>query len=31
MTNKAGKKFDAYIVLKEDCTTSFEFENKKKK
>ena len=25
MKSKAGKKFDAYIVLKEDCTTSFEF------
>ncbi|WP_255555203.1 topoisomerase C-terminal repeat-containing protein [Flavobacterium sp. NKUCC04_CG] len=31
MKSKAGKKFDAYIVLKEDCITSFEFENKKKK
>nr|WP_322625871.1 DNA topoisomerase III [uncultured Flavobacterium sp.] len=26
MKSKAGKKFDAYIVLKEDGTTSFEFE-----
>ena len=25
MTSKAGKKFDAYIVLNEDCKTSFEF------
>jgi len=31
MKSKAGKKFDAYIVLNEDCKTSFEFENKKKK
>lgn len=29
MKSKAGKKFDAYIVLNEDCTTSFEFEKKK--
>lgn len=26
MKSKAGKKFDAYIVLNEDCKTSFEFE-----
>ncbi|GEM53733.1 MULTISPECIES: type IA DNA topoisomerase [Bacteroidota] len=31
MTSKAGKKFDAYIVLDADCKTSFEFEKKKKK
>lgn len=31
MKSKADKKFDAYIVLKEDCKTSFEFEKKKKK
>lgn len=29
MKSKAGKKFDAYIVLKEDCQTSFEFEKNK--
>ena len=29
MTSKAGKKFDAYIVLNEDCTTSFEFAKNK--
>ncbi|PZP42651.1 MAG: DNA topoisomerase III [Pseudopedobacter saltans] len=29
MKSKAGKKFDAYIVLNEDCTTSFEFEKNK--
>ena len=29
MKSKAGKKFDAYIVLKEDCTTSFEFDKNK--
>lgn len=28
--SKTGEKFDAYIVLKEDCTTSFEFEIKRK-
>lgn len=26
MKSKAGKQFDAYIVLNEDCKTSFEFE-----
>lgn len=31
MKSKAGKKFDAYIVLNADCKTSFEFENKKSK
>ncbi|OJU79056.1 MAG: DNA topoisomerase III [Bacteroidetes bacterium 47-18] len=31
MKSKAGKKFDAYIVLDADCKTSFEFENKKSK
>lgn len=30
MKSKVGKKFNAYIVLNEDCTTSFEFENSKK-
>ncbi|OYX85883.1 MAG: DNA topoisomerase III [Flavobacteriales bacterium 32-34-25] len=29
MKSKAGKKFDAYIVLNEDCKTSFEFEKNK--
>ena len=29
MKSKAGKKFDAYIVLNEDCKTSFEFANNK--
>ncbi|GMN08100.1 MAG: DNA topoisomerase III [Winogradskyella sp.] len=29
MTSKAGKKFDAYIVLNADCSTSFEFEKNK--
>jgi DNA topoisomerase-3 len=29
MTSKAGKKFDAYIVLKENTQTSFEFEKNK--
>ncbi|RYD74322.1 MAG: type IA DNA topoisomerase, partial [Sphingobacteriales bacterium] len=29
MKSKAGKKFDAYIVLNDDYKTSFEFENKK--
>ncbi|MEK6511220.1 DNA topoisomerase 3 [Myroides odoratimimus] len=28
LISKAGKKFDAYIILKEDCTTGFEFNNK---
>lgn len=31
MKSKAGKKFDAYIVLNEDCNTSFEFEKNKPK
>jgi len=31
MKSKAGKKFDAYIVLNEDSTTSFEFEKNKPK
>ncbi len=31
MKSKSGKKFDAYIVLNEDCTTSFEFEKSKYK
>lgn len=29
MKSKAGKRFGAYVVLNEDYTTSFEFENKK--
>ncbi|SFW66933.1 type IA DNA topoisomerase [Chitinophaga sancti] len=29
MKSKAGKKFDAYIVLDNDCKTSFEFDNNK--
>jgi DNA topoisomerase III len=29
MKSKAGKKFDAYIVMNEDCTTSFEFAKNK--
>ncbi|SEG31166.1 DNA topoisomerase-3 [Halpernia humi] len=29
MKSKAGKKFDAYIVLNEDCKTSFEFTKNK--
>jgi DNA topoisomerase-3 len=29
MKSKAGKKFDAYIVLVEECKTSFEFEKSK--
>ncbi|MFZ4861004.1 topoisomerase C-terminal repeat-containing protein [Sphingobacterium sp. Mn56C] len=29
MKSKAGKKFDAHIVLNEDCTTSFEFAKNK--
>lgn len=28
LVSKAGKGFDAYIILKEDCTTGFEFKNK---
>ncbi|MFM9402749.1 DNA topoisomerase III [Myroides odoratimimus] len=28
LTSKAGKKFDAYLILKEDYTTGFEFKNK---
>lgn len=31
LTGKAGKKFNARLVLNEDYTTSFEFENKKGK
>ena len=31
LTSKAGKKFNARLVLSEDYTTSFEFENKKGK
>jgi len=29
MKSKAGKKFDAYIVLNENSESSFEFEKKK--
>lgn len=28
LVSKAEKKFDAYLILKEDCTTGFEFNNK---
>ncbi|MDM1036021.1 topoisomerase C-terminal repeat-containing protein [Myroides odoratimimus] len=28
LVSKAGKKFDAYLILKEDCTIGFEFKNK---
>jgi len=31
MKSKAGKKFDAYIVLDDECKTTFEFDNKKAK
>ncbi len=31
LTSKAGKKFNARLVLREDVTTSFEFEQKKKR
>jgi DNA topoisomerase-3 len=31
MKSKAGKKFDAYIILNDKSQTSFEFENNKKK
>lgn len=31
MTNKAGKKFNARLVLKEDFSTAFEFEARAKK
>ena len=31
LTSKAGKKFNARLVLNEDYTTSFEFENRKEK
>ena len=31
LTSKAGKKFNARLILQEDCTTAFEFEQKKKK
>ncbi len=31
LTSKAGKKFNARLVLREDGTTTFEFEQKKKK
>lgn len=31
LTSKSGKKFNACIVLKDDLTTAFEFENKKRK
>jgi DNA topoisomerase-3 len=29
MKSKAGKRFDAYIILIEECKTSFEFEKRK--
>ncbi|MEK6452343.1 MULTISPECIES: type IA DNA topoisomerase [unclassified Myroides] len=28
LISKSGKKFEAYIILKEDCTTGFEFKSK---
>ncbi len=31
LTSKAGKKFNARLALQDDCTTAFEFENKKGK
>lgn len=31
LTSKAGKKFNARLVLQDDCTTTFEFEQMKKK
>ncbi|MDP0531640.1 DNA topoisomerase III [Porphyromonas gingivalis] len=31
LISKAGKKFNARLVLQENCTTTFEFEQKKKK
>ena len=31
LTSKAGKKFNARLVLQDDCTTAFEFENRKGK
>lgn len=31
LTGKAGKKFNARLILQDDCTTAFEFENKKGK
>ena len=31
LTGKAGKKFNARLILQNDCTTAFEFENKKGK
>lgn len=31
LTSKAGKKFNARLILQEDCTTAFKFEQKKKK
>lgn len=31
MKSKAGKKFDAHIVLKENCESSFEFDNTNRK
>lgn len=31
LTSKSGKKFNARIVLKDDLTTAFEFENKERK
>lgn len=31
LTSKAGKKFNARVALREDCSTGFEFEQQKKK
>lgn len=31
LTSKAGKKFNARLALQDDCTTAFEFENRKGK
>ena len=31
LTSKAGKKFNARLVLQEDSSTTFEFEQKRKK
>lgn len=31
LTSKAGKKFNARLVLKDDYTTTFEFEQNKKR
>lgn len=31
LISKAGKRFDAYLILKEDYTTGFEFSTNKNK